>query len=94
MSMKRRIRKMKDFDLDDVLGAFGLTRRRGVLGFVLPAVGLLAAGTVIGAGIALLFAPSSGRRLRADMGEKVKQLKERYVPEQVASSEINSVVPR
>ena len=41
------------------------------------AFGLLAAGAIIGAGIGLAFAPSSGQRLRQDVSGRLDQLRER-----------------
>src|SRR5450432_2940504 len=68
---------MRSYDADDVLALLGLTQRRSFLGTVLPAVGLIAAGAVIGAGIGLAFAPSSGQRFRQDVSGKLDQLRDR-----------------
>lgn len=89
MSMMQDIRKMQrlamrranEFDVDGILGRLGLERRRGVLDFALPMLGVLAAGAIVGATVALLFAPSSGRRLRQDMEHKMNRLRDRYLPE-------------
>jgi gas vesicle protein len=43
---------------------------------LLPAIGLVGLGTVIGAGVALLCAPSSGRELRARMSDQLDHAKE------------------
>ena len=67
------------YDVEDVLRLVGLARRRSALGVILPALGLLAAGAAIGAGAGLAFAPSSGRRLRQDVGGKLDQIRERVV---------------
>jgi hypothetical protein len=74
MNMKKL---MQTYDADDVLHLLGLTQRRSLLGTILPAFGLLAAGAVIGAGIGLAFAPSSGERLRKDVTGKLDQLRDR-----------------
>jgi hypothetical protein len=68
---------MPDYDLEDALHLLGLARRRSTLSMILPAFGLLAAGAAIGAGVGLAFAPSSGRRLREDVGGRLDHLKER-----------------
>ncbi len=70
------MRKLIGYDIEDVLELAGLRRRPSMLGAVLPAMGLLAAGAAIGAGIGLVFAPSSGRRLREDMTGRIGQLRE------------------
>jgi gas vesicle protein len=68
---------MPDYDLEDALNLLGLSRRRSLMGMFLPAIGLLAAGAAIGAGVGLAFAPSSGRRLREDVGGRLDHLRER-----------------
>jgi hypothetical protein len=70
------MRKLMGYDIEDVLELAGLQRRHSILGTFLPALGLLAAGAAIGAGIGLAFAPSSGRRLREDMSGRLDQLRE------------------
>jgi gas vesicle protein len=72
-----RIRRLLGYDMDDVLELVGLQRRSSVIGAVIPAVGFVAIGAVIGAGVGLLFAPSSGRRLRQDMTERLDQMREK-----------------
>jgi YtxH-like protein len=72
-----RIKKlMRGYELDDALRLIG-ARRRSPLETLLPAMALLAAGAAIGAGIGLALAPSSGRRLRQDIGGRLDQLRER-----------------
>ena len=74
MNMKKL---MRSYDADDVLQLLGLTQRRSFLGTILPAFGLIAAGAVIGAGVGLAFAPSSGQRFRQDVSGKLDQLRDR-----------------
>jgi gas vesicle protein len=69
---------MRGYEFDDALRILGLARRRSMMiGVFLPALGLLAAGAAIGAGVGLAFAPSSGRRFRQDMGGRLDHLRER-----------------
>jgi hypothetical protein len=77
---------MPDYDLEDALHLLGLTRRRSILGVFLPAIGLLAAGAAIGAGVGLAFAPSSGRRLREDVSGRLDHLRERVKREAAAEA--------
>lgn len=72
-----RIRKFLSYDIDDVLDLVGLRRRRSAIGVILPAMGLVAFGAAIGASVGLMFAPSSGRRLRQGMGERLDQMREK-----------------
>jgi hypothetical protein len=77
MSMKRFI----GYDINDVLDLVGLVRRRSMLGSVLPAMGFVALGAAIGAGVGLMLAPSSGRRLRQDVGDRLDQIREKMKSE-------------
>jgi gas vesicle protein len=71
-----RIRRLLGYDIDDILEIVGLQRRRAVVG-AFTVVGLVAVGAVIGAGVGLMFAPSSGRRLRQDVSERLDQMREK-----------------
>ena len=44
---------------------------------LVPSVALFGAGLLVGAGLALLFAPSSGRELREELGERAAELRDR-----------------
>jgi len=68
--------KLGTLTKEDVLGVVGLEARRSAMSYVWPAVGILAAGVVIGAGLGLLFAPKPGRELRADIGVRAAALRE------------------
>jgi hypothetical protein len=71
------MRKILSYDIDDVLDLVGLHRRRSAIGVILPAIGLVAFGAAIGAGVGLMFAPSSGRRLRQGVSERIDQMREK-----------------
>jgi hypothetical protein len=47
--------------------------------FILPAVGVLAVGIVAGAAVALLFAPTTGKKLREEMDHKLTDLRSRLM---------------
>ena len=72
-----RTRRLLGYDIDDVLEIMGLQRRHSAIGVILPALGLVAFGAAVGAGVGLMFAPSSGRRLRQDVSEKLDQMREK-----------------
>jgi hypothetical protein len=60
---------------EDLIRALGVeTRKRAD---VAPSVALFGAGLLVGAGLALLFAPTSGRELREEIGERATELRER-----------------
>jgi len=73
MSMK----KLVGYDLDDILRLANLQRRRSAIELFAPALGFMALGAAVGAGVGLMLAPSSGRRLRQDVTERVDQLRDR-----------------
>lgn len=63
--------------LKEVLGMIGLERRPSALERALPAMGLVAVSAAVGAGIALLLAPTSGTKLRAKLSEELDGAKHR-----------------
>jgi hypothetical protein len=73
-------RRIPDLDINDMLGYAGLERRRGLASTALPAIGLLAVGMVAGAGIALLFAPTSGKQLRAEVQRRALEVRDVQLP--------------
>lgn len=62
---------------DEVLRSIGLQRARGTSGEMLGGVAVFGAGLLVGAGLALLFAPSSGAETREHLGAKVEDAKEK-----------------
>lgn len=58
-------------ELEDVLGSVGLSRRRS---HWLENLGLVAAGAIVGAGAAILFAPNSGSDTRRRIGAEASKL--------------------
>lgn len=64
-------RTVSGIELEDVLGSVGLSRRRS---HFLENLGLVAAGAIVGAGAAILFAPSSGRETRRRLSDEASKL--------------------
>jgi hypothetical protein len=62
---------------EDLLHALGLHARRSQGSAIVSSVTLFGAGLLVGAGLALLFAPSSGRELREEIGERAAGLRDR-----------------
>jgi hypothetical protein len=85
-TVKDTMRAVRDVGTDDVLAALGLERRRGTMGYLLPAVGYFAAGLAVGAGVALLVTPKSGRQMRRELGDRV-----RHVGSQLSTAAENAV---
>jgi hypothetical protein len=72
-----RIRNILRYDIDDALELIGLRRSRSAVDVILPAMALVAFGAGIGACVGLMVAPSSGRRLRQGMSERLDQMREK-----------------
>jgi hypothetical protein len=75
--VRDRIDALRGLGTDDVLAALGLERRRSSVDVVLPAAGLFLAGLMVGAGVALLVAPKSGRETRRELKGKATDLSHR-----------------
>jgi hypothetical protein len=65
--------KITDLTKDDVLAVAGLASRRSTTERVLAAAGIFAGGLLVGAGVALLLAPKSGKGLREDIGHRLRR---------------------
>jgi hypothetical protein len=64
---------------EEIIRALGLHARRSHGSEIVPSVALFGAGLLVGAGLALLFAPSSGRELREELSERAAELRDRAV---------------
>jgi hypothetical protein len=67
----RIARSISNIEVDGILGKVGLARNRSHMAENLVYLG---AGVLVGAGTALLLAPSSGTETRARIGKKLDQL--------------------
>jgi hypothetical protein len=68
---------VRGLEFNDILGVIGLERRPSAVSRALPAIGLVAVSAAIGAGAALLLAPSSGQELRARLSDGLDDVKTR-----------------
>lgn len=64
------------FTTDDVLAKLGLQTRASTTDYLFPVIGLFGAGILVGAGVALMFAPKPGAVLREDLSRKANDLKD------------------
>jgi hypothetical protein len=62
---------------EEIIRALGLQAQRSHSSDIVPSVALFGAGLLVGAGLALLFAPSSGRELRDEIGERASELRDK-----------------
>jgi hypothetical protein len=69
---------VRSMEWNDILGVVGLERRPSVFSRTLPALGLVAVSAAVGAGAALLLAPSSGEKLRARLSDGLDGVKNRF----------------
>jgi YtxH-like protein len=77
IGVRELIKTIEGVQLEDILGVFGLERRPTTLAQVLPAAGLITISAAVGAGIALLLAPTSGTKLRARLSDGIDDAKHR-----------------
>jgi hypothetical protein len=91
--LKDRVNSMKTTSSEDLLAALGLERRRSSVAVVGSYAALLATGMILGAGIALLMAPKSGRALRQEIRIKASDFADR-IGERAgeATSEVRSAL--
>lgn len=61
---------------EDIASAVGLEARPSATGEMLTAFGIFGTGVILGAGLALLFAPKTGQEVRHDIAEKVGEIDE------------------
>lgn len=62
---------IRNLSKEDLLDAMGLERKMTAADWILPGIGLFAAGLFVGAGLGFLFAPKSGAALRAELADRM-----------------------
>ena len=84
-----KINDLRELSKEDLLSALGLTSKPSTSERLLGALGIFGVGLLVGAGAALLLAPKSGEALRADLGERIRNLRpeETESPETATASE-------
>lgn len=74
---KDKVSSMRNLSGDDLMAALGMERRRSWVETLGSHAAILVTGMLLGAGIALLLAPKSGRALRQEMKAKASDIAER-----------------
>ena len=69
--------EVRNFSPDDILNALGLEKKRSGAEKMLPMIGIFGAGLLVGAGIALLLSPKSGKEIRDAIGGQVTRFTHR-----------------
>jgi len=77
LELKRVMSSVRNFEPNDMLQHVGLEQRRSAMDSVLPALGFFAAGAAIGAGLAVLFTPSTGAEVRGKIAKAATDAKEK-----------------
>jgi len=86
--------KARDIEVDDILSPLGLQRKSSAAAIVVPAVSFLLLGGAIGAAMALLLAPSSGRLMRENVEHRIGKLRDRFHKAAEATTDLkNSIAP-
>jgi YtxH-like protein len=75
--IRKLIESAEGLNFEDILNFIGLERRPGSMSRMLPALGLVTVSAAVGAGTALLLAPSSGTKLRARLSDGLDDAKHR-----------------
>jgi len=68
-----KLSDISDFSKEDILSALGLSTKRSASQRVVSSLGMFGLGALVGAGVALLLAPSTGQDLRGDLGRRIRR---------------------
>ena len=94
-SLLGRIQHNVPDSADDILEVLGLQRRRSAASIILPAVGTLVAGALIGSALGMLFGPRYGYRLMDRIGvkipDKLKETESRIANSTTSSTANNAI---
>lgn len=68
-----KLSDISELSKEDILSALGLATKRSSSQRLVSTLGLFGLGAIVGAGVALLLAPSSGEDLRGDLGRRIRR---------------------
>jgi hypothetical protein len=80
-----KLSDLGNVDKGDILSALGLADQRSAARQLWGSVGIFAVGLLVGAGAALLLAPTSGQGLREGLAERLRKARDGAVDEGDAS---------
>jgi gas vesicle protein len=69
-------KELRNLDRDDILEMIGLQRKTSTAGWLAGTLGTFGIGLLVGAGIALMMAPKSGRELRENLRDRLRRMPE------------------
>jgi hypothetical protein len=81
-----KIRDLTDMSKDDILSALGLQSKQSATSWAMGTLGLFSMGLLVGASIALILAPKPGVELRREIGDRIKQVREKTNAQSLESS--------
>jgi hypothetical protein len=68
------VSSLRNLSADDMLAVMGLEKRRNTADIIVPTVAIFAAGALVGAAAAILFAPKPGAQLRRELSDGARDL--------------------
>ena len=68
-----KLSDISELSKEDLLAMLGLATKPSISQRAISSAGLFGLGALVGAGVALLLAPSSGRDLRDDLGRRIRR---------------------
>jgi hypothetical protein len=71
-----KLSDIRELNKEDILSAVGLASKPSIAERWLGTAGIFSLGLLVGAGVALLMAPTSGKDLREDLGGRLRDLRE------------------
>jgi hypothetical protein len=72
-----KLSSLTDMSKEDILSALGLQSKQTATSWAMGTLGLFGMGMLVGAGIALILAPKPGVELRREIGDRIKQVREK-----------------
>lgn len=80
MDVRTMIRFLNDTDVGaDILHSLGLERRRSAVGGFVGSLGIFIAGALVGAGVGLLLAPTTGDEMRVKARASIDEWRNRLM---------------
>jgi hypothetical protein len=73
-AMRDGLQSLQNLSAEDILATLGLQRRNSGASAILPSVAIFAAGAIVGATAAVLFAPKSGATLRRELTDGARDI--------------------
>jgi len=68
-----KLSDISDLSKEDILAMLGLATKPSASQRMISSAGMFGLGALVGAGVALMLAPSSGRDLRDDLGRRIRR---------------------